>query len=134
MLTQIKQFKGNALALELTDTWTKEDQQFMVQLFEEKLNEGYEHINLLFKVKDMSIFKHMDLKAFMEGEIWGCKHFQKIGKCAVVAHSDFIKDAIKVEEKVLHLVNKALEERYFDTEQLDEALKFICPKDEFCMC
>ncbi|MDR0332482.1 MAG: STAS/SEC14 domain-containing protein, partial [Dysgonamonadaceae bacterium] len=120
MLTQIKQFKGNALALELTDTWTKEDQQFMAQLFEEKLNEGYEHINLLFKVKDMSIFKHMDLKAFMEGEIWSCKHFHQIGKCAVVAHSEFIKEVIKVEGKALHLLNKALEERYFDTEQLDE--------------
>jgi hypothetical protein len=129
MLTQIKQFNGNALALELTETWTKEDQQFMAQLFEEKLNEGYEHINLLFKIKDMSIFKHIDLEAFMEGEIWGCKHFEKIGKCAVVANSNFIKDVIKAEGKALHLVNKSLEERYFYAEQLEEALEFVSPKE-----
>jgi hypothetical protein len=134
MLTQIRTFKGNALALELTDTWTGEDQHFMAQLFEEKLNKGYHHVNLLFKVKDMSVFKHMDLKAFMEGEIWACKHFRQIGKCAVVSHSDFIRDVIKVEGKALHLVNKALEERYFEMTHLDEALKFVCPKDEMCTC
>ena len=132
MLTQIKQFKGNALALELTDSWTVADQQFMAQLFDEKLNEGYQHINLLFKVNDMSVFKHMDLKAFMEGEIWACKHFSQIGKCAVVAHSNFVKEVVKLEGKALHLVNKALEERYFEVEELGEAMKFICPKGEFC--
>ena len=130
MLTQIKQFKGNALALELTDSWTEADQQFMAQLFEAKVNNGHQHINLLFKVKDMSVFKHMDLQAFMKGEIWSCQHFQQIGKCAVVSHSDFIRNAIKMESKVLRLANKALEERYFDVNQLDEALKFICPKGE----
>ena len=128
MLTQIKQFKGNALALELTDSWTVADQQFMAQLFDEKLNEGYQHINLLFKVNDMSVFKHMDLKAFMEGEIWACKHFLQIGKCAVVAHSNFVKEVVKLEGKALHLVNKALEERYFEVEELEEAMKFICPR------
>lgn len=55
----------------------------------------------------------------------GFKHFGKIGRCAVVAHSDFIKSVVKVESKVLHLVNPALEEKYFDTEELEEGLKFV---------
>jgi len=93
------------------------------------LKAGYGPINLLIKVKDMSVMKRMDLKAFLEGEIWGVKHFGKIGRCAVVAHSDMIRSVIKIENKALHLANAAFEEKYFDTEQLDEALKFISPTE-----
>jgi len=129
MLTQIKTFKGNALALDLVDSFTEADALMIEQLFEEKLKAGYGPINLLIKVKDMSVMKRMDLKAFLEGEIWGVKHFGKIGRCAVVAHSDMIRSVIKIENKALHLANAAFEEKYFDTEQLDEALKFISPTE-----
>jgi len=129
MLKQIKTFKGNALALELVEQFTEADAQLIKQLFDEKLNAGYEHVNLLIKVKDMSVLRHMDLKAFLEGEIWGLKHFGKIGRCAVVAHSDLIKAVVRIENKALHLANAAFEEKYFDTEQLDEALNFLCPDE-----
>jgi hypothetical protein len=125
MLKQIKTFQGNALALELVETFTEVDASLIKQLFEEKLAAGYKHVNLLIKVKDMSVMKHMDLKGFLEGEIWGFKHFGKIGRCAVVAHSDFIRSVVRIENKVLHLANAAFEEKYFDTADLDEALKFI---------
>ncbi|PZF72764.1 SpoIIAA family protein [Taibaiella soli] len=125
MLNQIKTFEGNVLALELTETFTEADAQSIKQLFEEKLANGAAHVNLLIKVKDMSVMKHMDWRAFVDGEVWGFKHFGKIGRCAVVAHSDFIKAAVKIESKVLHLANSAFEERYFDTDQLDEAMAFI---------
>jgi hypothetical protein len=125
MLEQIKIFKGNALALELTETFTKADALLIKQLFEEKLEAGYEHVNLMIKVKDMSVMKHMSLKAFLEGETWGFKHFGKIGRCAVVAHSDFIRSVVKIENKILHLANAAFEEKYFDTTELDEALNFV---------
>lgn len=49
----------------------------------------------------------------------------KIGRCAVVAQSNFIKSVVKIENKVFHLVNRAFEERYFDTEELEEGLTFI---------
>jgi hypothetical protein len=129
MLTQITTFKGNALAIELTDVFTKADAQLMMQLFDEKLSEGNEHVNLLLQVKDMSILKHTDFKALMDGEVWGFKHFEKVGRCAVVAQSEFIKDAVKIESKALHLANAAFEEKYFETGQLEEALRFISPEE-----
>jgi len=129
MLNQIKTFRGNALALELTGKFTEDDIKLMKQLFEEKLSASNKYVNLLIKVKDMSQFKHMDFKALMEGEAWGFSHFNKIGRCAVVAHSDFIKDVVKIENKPLHLVNNALEERYFDENRLDEALQFVNPDE-----
>jgi hypothetical protein len=69
--------------------------------------------------------KHMSLKAFLESETWGFKHFGKIGRCAVVAHSDFIRSVVKIENKVLHMLNEAFEEKYFDTAELEEALEFV---------
>jgi len=127
MLKQIKIFNGNSLALELTDTFTEDDAHLIKQLFEEKLDNGASHVNLLIKVEDLSVMRHMNLKAFLEGELWGFRHFRKIDRCAVVAHSDVIKSVVKIENKVLHLVNAAFEEKYFDTTELDEALKFISP-------
>ncbi len=127
MLNQIKKFRGNAIALDLTGTFTEEDLRLLQLLFEEKLKDGSKTVSILFKVKDMSQFKHTDLKALLRGEIWGFKHFNKIGRCAVVAHSDFIKCAVKAESKPLHLISNALEERYFDEEHLDEALRFVDP-------
>lgn len=129
MLNQIKTFKGNALALEIVETFTEADALLIKQLFEEKLNDGYKHVNILIKVKDMSVLKHMDFKGFLKGELWGISHFNKIGRCAVVTHSEFIESIVKIENRVLHLFNSALEEKYFDAAQLDEALKFISPNE-----
>jgi hypothetical protein len=129
MINQIKKFKTNALALELLDTFTEADALLIEKLFDEKLNEGYKHVNILIKVKDMSVMKGMNLKGFFQGELWGIKHFGKMGRCAVVSHSGFIESVVKIENKVLHLFNSALEEKYFDQTELDEALKFISPNE-----
>ncbi len=125
MINQIKKIMGNALALELLGSFTEPDALLIEQLFEEKLNEGYEHVNILIKVKNMSVIKDMKLKGFFEGELWGIKHFGKIGRCAVVSNSNFMKSIVNIENKMLHLFNSALEERYFDENQLEEALDFI---------
>lgn len=129
MIHQLKKFEKNAIALELTETFTEADALQIEQLFEAKLNEGYQHVNILIKVKDMSAMKGMELKAFLQGELWGVKHIGKIGRCAVVSHSDFIESVVKMENKVLHFFNSALEEKYFDQTQLDEALAFITPAE-----
>lgn len=129
MVNQIQKFRKNALALELTETFTEADASLIKNLFEEKLKEGYQHVNILIKVKDMSVLKHMNLKGFLEGELWGIKHFGKIGRCAVVSHSGFMESVVKIENKILHLFNSELEEKYFDQSQLDEAIQFINPNE-----
>lgn len=129
MINKIKEFKDNALALEILGAFTETDALLIEQLFEEKLNMGYQHVNILIKVKDMSVIKDMKLKGFLEGELWGIQHFGKIGRCAVVSHSDFMKSVVNIENEVLHLFNSALEEKYFDETELDEALKFIAPNE-----
>jgi hypothetical protein len=129
MITPIKKFDGNALAIELSDSFTEADAQLIEQLFEEKLNQGYSHVNILIQVKDLSILQHMSFKGFLQGELWGIKHFSKIGKCAVVAHSSMMESVVNFENKALHLFNHALEEKYFDVSAMDKALKFISPEE-----
>ena len=111
MINQIKEFKENAIALELLDNFTETDALFIEQLFQKKLNQGYK-----------------ELKGFFESELWGFKHFGKIGRCAVVSHSKFMKSIVNVENNILRLFNSALEEKYFDETELDDALKFITPQ------
>ena len=127
MIKQIKKFGDNAIALELLGAFTEADALLVEQLFDEKLDEGYKHVNILIKVKDMSAIKDMKLKGFFEGELWGIKHFGKIGRCAVVSHSGFMESVVNIENKALHLFNSSLEERYFDETELDKALAFITP-------
>ncbi len=129
MINQIKEFKDNAIALEILGAFTEADALLIEKLFEEKLNQGHKHVNILIKVKDMSAIKDMKLKGFFEGELWGIQHFGKIGRCAVVSHSGFMESVVNIENKVLHLFNPALEEKYFDETELEEALKFITPAE-----
>lgn len=129
MINQIKEFKDNAIALEILGTFTEADALLIERLFEAKLNKEYDHVNILIKVKDMSVIKDMKLKGFFEGELWGIKHFGKIGRCAVVSSSDFMKSVVNIENKILHLFNPALEEKYFDETELEEALKFIASNE-----
>jgi hypothetical protein len=125
MLSQIQQFEGNALALELAGTFTVADAMQVKELFDEKIAQGYPHINILVLVKDLSILNHMEFKAFLKGEMWGIKYLGKIGRCAVVAQSRVLQSIVNFEGKVLHLFNAALDERYFDLSELDSALQFI---------
>lgn len=127
MINQIRKFEKNALALELLGTFTEADALLIMQLFEGKIKEGYEHVNILIKVEDLSVLKHMDFKGFVKGELWGIEHFGKIGRCAVVSHSEAMESIIKVESKILHFFSSALEERYFGQSQLDEAITFVNP-------
>ncbi len=130
MINQIKKFKKNALALELVDAFTEEDVMLVKELFEEKLKEGFEHVNILIQVKDLSILKHMNVKSFLQGELWGIQHFKNIGRCAVVSHSGVMETVVNMESKILQVFSAALEEKYFDHSQLKDALAFIAPDGE----
>jgi hypothetical protein len=66
MINQIKEFKNNAIALEILGEFTEADALLIEQLFEAKLNKEYKHVNILIKVKDMSVIKDMKLKAFLK--------------------------------------------------------------------
>jgi len=69
MIEQIKTFKGNALAIEVIDGFTKTDEKLVEKLFAKKIDEGNEQVNVLVKLDEIKI-NHINTKAFMENVIW----------------------------------------------------------------
>lgn len=124
MIEQIKTFKGNALAIEVIDGFTKTDEKLVEKLFAKKIDEGNEQVNVLVKLDEIKI-NHINTKAFMENVIWVLRNYKHIGHLAIVAHSKIVKALVPIDNFVFERLQKGYEERYFDVSQLDKAFEFI---------
>ena len=124
MIEQIKTFKGNALAIEVIDGFTKTDEKLVEKLFAKKIDEGNEQVNVLVKLDEIKI-NHINTKAFMENVIWVLRNYKHIGHLAIVAHSKIVKALVPIDNFVFERLQKGYEERYFDISQLDKAFEFI---------
>ena len=69
MIEQIKTYDNNVLAVEVIDGFTETDEQYCQKLFEEKREQGFEHINVLVKLDEIKISK-TSIKAFFEYMLW----------------------------------------------------------------
>ena len=124
MIEQIKTFKGNALAIEVIDGFTKTDEKLVEKLFAKKIDEGNEQVNVLVKLDEIKM-NHINTKAFMENVIWVLRNYKHIGHLAIVAHSKIVKALVPIDNFVFERLQKGYEERYFDVSQLDKAFEFI---------
>jgi hypothetical protein len=126
MIEKLKTFKGNSLALEVIGGFTETDEKLAQKFFKEKIDEGYEHVNVLVKLDEMKI-SQSNTKAFMEDTIWLLRNYEQIGNIAIVAHSKILKALVPIDNFFFERLQKGYQERYFDISQLDEAFKFIIP-------
>lgn len=124
MIEQLKTFEGNTLAIEVIDAFTETDEKLAQKFFNEKLDEGFESVNVLVKLDEMKISKS-SVKAFMEDIIWTLRNYKQMGHLAIVAHSNILKALIPVDNLFFERAKKGRLERYFDVSQLDEAMEFI---------
>ncbi|MBX2912176.1 MAG: STAS/SEC14 domain-containing protein [Cyclobacteriaceae bacterium] len=124
MIEQIKTFKGNALAIEVIDGFTKTDEKLVEKLFAKKIDEGNEQVNVLVKLDEIKM-NHINTKAFMKNVIWVLRNYKHIGHLAIVAHSKIVKALVPIDNFVFERLQKGYEERYFDVSQLDKAFEFI---------
>lgn len=124
MIEQIKTFKGNALAIEVIDGFTKTDEKLVEKLFAKKIDEGNEQVNVLVKLDEIKM-NHINTKAFMKNVIWVLRNYKHIGHLAIVAHSKIVKALVPIDNFVFERLQKGYEERYFDISQLDKAFEFI---------
>ncbi|WP_123985220.1 SpoIIAA family protein [Taibaiella soli] len=125
MLRQIKVFSENGIVLELTKTFTKNDAALIKKIFETRLKENCKHINLLVKVENGAVTSLIKFKAFLEGFLWDFLHADKINCCAIVAPVELLNSLFEIECKILSFKKTAFEEKYFEQNQLDEAMKFL---------
>ncbi|MDR0801908.1 STAS/SEC14 domain-containing protein [Fluviicola sp.] len=125
MIEQIKIFETNTIAVEFDESITDTDVKLWQKFFEQKLDEGFHTVNVLLKIKDMSILTHTSLKALADEVIWGFRYVSKFGRVAVVAESETLKKVASLKVDILHLANKNIEEKNFKPEELDEAFYWV---------
>ena len=124
MIEQIKTFDGNTIAIEAIDSFTETDAQLMHKFFEQKLNKGFEYVNVLIKLDEIKIDK-INTKAFFEHVIWVIRNLENVGNLAIVAHSNILKAMVPLDNVFFKRLKEGFEERYFDISQLEKALDFV---------
>ena len=124
MIEQIKTFKGNTIAIEAIESFTETDVKLVHKFFEEKLNNGFNHVNVLIKLDEIKI-NQISTKAFFEHMIWVLRNLKNAGNIAIVAHSNILKSLIPIDNIFFERLKKGFEERYFDVSHLDKALDFV---------
>jgi len=124
MIVQIKKFEENALAIEVVDGFTEVDEKEVKKFFQEKLDQGHDHVNLLIKLDEAKI-GHSSIKAFMEETIWILRNFKHLGNLAIVAHSKIVKALVPIDSFFFERLQKGYKERYFDVSQMDEAMELV---------
>jgi len=128
MIEQIQTFQSNVLAIEVLDGFTEEDEKMCQKLFEEKLDQGFDQVNVLVKLDELKI-SHSSVKAFMEDVVWLLRNYEKMGHLAIVAHSNVLKALVPIDNLFFQRSKKGRYERYFDISQMDEALYFVSSQD-----
>jgi hypothetical protein len=128
MLKQIVLSDKNFLAIDIVDGFTEPDEKLCKKLFKEKIDQGFEQVNLLVKLDEMKISKS-GTKAFFEDIIWEIRNYKKLGHLAVVAHSNVVKALLPIDNVFFARASKGRQERYFDVSQMEEAITFVNPKD-----
>ncbi|HAO09050.1 MAG TPA: STAS/SEC14 domain-containing protein [Chryseobacterium sp.] len=127
MIEQLKTFKGNTLAFEIIDGFTENDELLAQKFFKEKLDEGFETVNVLVKLDEMKL-SQSSTKAFMEDTVWAFRNYKQIGNIAIVAHSKILKALIPIDAFFFERLRKGFQERYFDASQIEEAMQFVTSK------
>lgn len=127
MIEQIQKFNTNTLAFEIIGGFDETDEKLAQKLFQEKLNEGFDHVNVIFRLDEMKL-SQTSTKAFMEDIIWAIRNFKHIGNIAIVAHSKILKALVPIDNFFFERLQNGYEERYFDVSQLDKAIAFVNAK------
>ena len=126
MIEQIKIFENNVIAITVIDGFNRTDVKYCQKLFDEKLEKGYEKINLLVKLDELKI-SHSNTKAFFEEIVIILRNYRSLKHLAIVGHSNILKAYIPIDNFFLSRLSKGSEERYFDISQMEEAMTFVDP-------
>ncbi|MCL5128230.1 STAS/SEC14 domain-containing protein [Algibacter sp. L4_22] len=129
MIEQIEKFDNNVLFIEVIDGFTETDEKLCQKLFNKKIKQGFEQINVLVKLDEMKI-SNSNIKAFFEDSLWLLRNYKALGQLAIVAHNKVLKALVPIDNIFFARASKGRQERYFDISQLDEAKTFVNPDNK----
>lgn len=124
MIEQLETFEGNTLAIQVIDGFDETDEKLAQKLFQEKLDKGFDQVNVLVKLDELKI-SNSSVKAFMEDTIWVLRNYKKLGHLAIVAHSKVLKALVPIDNLFFERASKGRLEKYFDISQMEEAMEFV---------
>jgi len=116
--------EGNVVGVEISGEYTKEDVEELEKIFEGKVAEGHDRLNLLFKIDNLDIGK-IHVSAFIEDSKYALKHMDQMRHLAIVGDSKLEKVLVELDNKVFGKKKEELIEKYFDVADIAEAWEFI---------
>ena len=80
----------------MIDGFTETDKKLFQKFFTEKLEKGFDKVNVMVKLDEMKIY-NSSIKAFLEDTVWVLRNYKKIGHLAIVAHSNILKALVPID-------------------------------------
>jgi len=124
MVEQLEVFENNTLALEAYGGFTEVDEKYCQKLFSQKLDKGFDKVNILVKIDEVKITKS-SLKALLEDMVWVLRNYKKMGRLAIVANSSITKKLVEIDNLFFANKKEGRIEKYFDISKIDDALEFV---------
>ena len=116
--------EGNVMGVEISGEYTKKDVEELEKIFEGKVAEGYDRLNLLFKIDNLNIGK-IHLNAFIEDSKYALKHMDQMRHLAIVGDSKLEKVLVELDNKLFGKKKDELIEKYFNVADIDKAWEFV---------
>jgi len=91
--------EGNVVGVEISGEYTKKDVEELEKIFEDKVAEGHDRLNLLFKIDNLNIGK-IHVSAFIEDSKYALKHMDQMRHLAVVGDSKLEKVLVELDNKL----------------------------------
>lgn len=112
------------LAVEIIDSYTKEDVEKLKIICEDELSKGHDKLNILFKLDELKLHKITPV-AFIDDCRYSLGHIKQMRHLAIVGHSELEKLLVKADNKIMGRPEDDLIEKYFDVSEIDQAWKFV---------
>lgn len=124
MIKKLDGTKPYALAVEIIDGYSYEDEKALEKMFEQRLDQGYQKVNILVKIDHLNLLKS-SWKAMWEDGVYAFKHIKYCGKIAVVGDSKVEELLVKADDAVFGKKEKGREEKYFPLKDLTKAFEWV---------
>ncbi len=124
MFQVLEESEGNVLGVEISGEYTKEDVEELKKIFEGKIAEGHDRVNILFKIDNLNLGK-IHVNAFIDDSMYALKHLDQLRHIAVVGDSKLEKVLVELDNKLFGKKKQELIEKYFDVADIDKAWEFV---------
>ncbi len=124
MFKILDESEGNVVGVEISGEYTKKDVEDLEKIFEDKAAEGYDRLNILFKIDNLAIGK-IHINAFIEDAWYAMKHINQMRHLAIVGDSKLEKVLVELDNKLFGKKKDELIEKYFNVADINKAWEFV---------